>query len=328
MLPRGMRSRGRSLLFGSVAGLGFMIAGTSSTVSRAAPLESVSAECRAQVEKALRALAPAFARKTRRVSSIGKGSLEHAVASYAPPRFHAVDEGALPAPHDGARCPQDMASVGSRFCVDRYEGSVVERLADGTTRPHSPYHPLPPSDGIVYLARSTANAVPQGYVSAAQAQRACNAVGKRLCTPVEWRVACAGNEGYVYPYGQDRVDGKCHDHGVTPMLTFHAAALKRGWGLAELNDPRNNQLEGTVEKTGTHAECVNDVGAYDMVGNLHEWTSDPNGTFQGGYWLDTSQHGDGCAYRTISHGFDYRDYSTGFRCCRDVDAEAGAAPPP
>jgi sulfatase modifying factor 1 len=52
-----------------------------------------------------------------------------------------------------------------------------------------------------------------------------------------------------------------------------------------------------------------------MVGNLHEWTADPNGTFQGGYWLDTSQHGDGCAYRTISHGFTYHDYSTGFRCC-------------
>jgi formylglycine-generating enzyme required for sulfatase activity len=54
-----------------------------------------------------------------------------------------------------------------------------------------------------------------------------------------------------------------------------------------------------------------------MVGNLHEWTADPNGTFQGGYWLDTSLHGDGCAYRTIAHPFDYRDYSIGFRCCAD-----------
>jgi formylglycine-generating enzyme required for sulfatase activity len=54
-----------------------------------------------------------------------------------------------------------------------------------------------------------------------------------------------------------------------------------------------------------------------MVGNLDEWTADPNGTFQGGFWLDTSQHGDGCAYRTIAHPYDYHDYSTGFRCCAD-----------
>ena len=44
-----------------------------------------------------------------------------------------------------------------------------------------------------------------------------------------------------------------------------------------------------------------------------------DGTFQGGYWLDTSQHGDGCAYRTIAHSFDYHDYSTGFRCCGDIE---------
>ena len=35
-----------------------------------------------------------------------------------------------------------------------------------------------------------------------------------------------------------------------------------------------------------------------MVGNLHEWTNDPNGTFQGGYYLDTHKNGDGCTYRT------------------------------
>ena len=101
------------------------------------------------------------------------------------------------------------------------------------------------------------------------------------------------------------------------MLTFHADTMKRGWGAAELNDARNNQLEGGLAKTGAFLECVTDQGAFDMVGNLHEWTADANGTFQGGYWLDTSQHGDGCAYRTIAHGFDYHDYSTGFRCCAD-----------
>ena len=216
--------------------------------------------------------------------------------------------------------PPTWPSSRSRFCVDKYEGSLVEKLADGTTRPHSPYHSPAPVDGTVYLARSVAGVVPQGYISAAQAQGACKASGKRLCQPVEWRAACGGTEGFAYPYGPTRAPGKCHDSGATPMLTFHASTMKRGWGLSELNDARNNQLEGSVAKTGASPECVNDVGAYDMVGNLHEWTADPNGTFQGGYWLDTSQHGDGCAYRTIAHAFDYHDYSTGFRCCADASA--------
>jgi formylglycine-generating enzyme required for sulfatase activity len=139
---------------------------------------------------------------------------------------------------------------------------------------------------------------------------------------VEWRAACGGSQGFAYPYGPTRTAGKCHDTGAAPMLVFHAAEMKKGWGLVELNDPRNNQLDGTVAKTGAFPECVNDYGAFDMVGNLHEWTADPNGTFQGGYWLDTAQHGDGCAYRTISHGFSYHDYSTGFRCCAGNERSA------
>jgi len=292
------------------------------TLVHAAPPEDVPADCRAQVLYALRVLEPAFAGKARRAAPGGKGTIEFAIASYAPPRLHPVEEGALPKARAAGRCPADMAMVGSRFCVDKYEGSIVEKLADGTTRPHSPYHTPSPAEGIVYVARNGPGVVPQAYISAAQAQGACREAGKRLCHPVEWRAACGGSEGFAYPYGPSRVQGKCHDSGVAPMLVLHAATMKRGWGREELNDPRNNQLEGSVARTGASPECVNDLGAYDMVGNLHEWTADPNGTFQGGYWLDTSQHGDGCAYRTVAHGFEYRDYSTGFRCCAEVESSS------
>jgi len=53
-----------------------------------------------------------------------------------------------------------------------------------------------------------------------------------------------------------------------------------------------------------------------MVGNLHEWTADPNGSFKGGYYMDTHKNGDGCFYTTTAHGPSYHDYSTGFRCCK------------
>ena len=299
---------------------GLLAIAMTATIVHAAPPESVPPECRAQVSNALRLLEPAFAGKTRSVQASNRGSIELAVASYAPPRLHAVDEGTLPPVKAGARCPAEMALFGGRFCVAKYEGSLVVRLQGGTTRPHSPYVSPMPVEGNVYYARSIANVVPQGYVSAQQAQAACKASSKRLCQPVEWRAACGGTEGFAYPYGPTRIEKKCHDSGATPMLTYHADTMKRGWGREELNDARNNQLDGGLAKTGASPECVNDLGAFDMVGNLHEWTADPNGTFQGGYWLDTSQHGDGCAYRTTAHGYDYHDYSTGFRCCADVIA--------
>lgn len=281
--------------------------------------ERAPPRCREQVENALDLLAPAYAGKTRKVAAKEPGSIEAAIWGYVPARFHPVEEGTLPPKRTGARCPPGMALVASRFCVDRYEASIVLRHDDGTETPHSPYE-APPADKVA-VARSVKGVVPQAYISAKQAEAACRAAGKRLCHPVEWRLACGGSEGTAYPYGPVRKPGVCHDKGASPMLTFHAATMKRGWGLAELNDPRNNQLEGTVAKTGSFPDCVTEDGVYDMVGNLHEWTADPNGTFQGGYWLDTSQHGEGCAYRTIAHGYTYRDYSTGFRCCADAKTE-------
>jgi formylglycine-generating enzyme required for sulfatase activity len=85
-----------------------------------------------------------------------------------------------------------------------------------------------------------------------------------------------------------------------------------------MNDPQLNRLSGTVAATGSHAQCTNDYGVYDMVGNVHEWVDDPEGTFLGGFYLDTHQLGDGCNYRTPGHDVYYHDYSTGFRCCADV----------
>ena len=55
---------------------------------------------------------------------------------------------------------------------------------------------------------------------------------------------------------------------------------------------------------------------FDMMGNLHEWTSDPTGTFRGGFYVDTVNNNPGCLYRTTAHTTPHWDYSTGFRCRR------------
>ncbi|MEO7110088.1 MAG: SUMF1/EgtB/PvdO family nonheme iron enzyme [Polyangiaceae bacterium] len=267
-----------------------------------------------QVRQALAQIAPAFDPQKRSVASGAAGSIEAAIAAHVPTKFHTVDEGTLAPAKSSAKCPPEMAlSGGGRFCIDRYECAVDERAADGSLQAHAIYEPL--SSTRTYVARSSAGVTPQAYVSAAAALAACTNAGKRLCAPVEWRAACGGSNGYAFPYGPTRVANKCHDTGKAPMLVYFSSSLSRGFNPLELNDPRLDQLPDTVAKTGSSSGCVTDEGVFDMVGNLDEWTADTNGTFQGGCWLDTSQHGDGCAYRTIAHDFQYHDYSLGFRCC-------------
>ena len=313
-----MLRRRRPALLVALVGVFALVAIVPFTIAEAAKPEDAPPESRDQVALALTALRDMTSGVRRSGDAGAPGTIEEAMARFAPGKFHPVDEGTvLPLKKDG-RCPSEMSLVAGRVCVDRYEASLVEG-ADGGELAVSPYHP--PAAGHVYVARSRPGVVPQAYISGPQAAAACKAAGKRLCAPVEWRAACGGREGLAFPYGKKREPGKCHDHGTAPMLVFFADTMKRGWGPLELNDPRLNQEPGTVDKTGASPACVNDYGLYDMVGNLHEWTSDPNGTFQGGYWLDTSEHGEGCAYRTIGHGFDYHDYSIGFRCCKDPVAE-------
>jgi sulfatase modifying factor 1 len=233
-----------------------------------------------------------------------------------------VVEGRLPAPAVGAVCPPETANIDDRFCIDRYEASLVEVTPDGRETPWPPFGAIGElEEGHVLRAVSSANVYPQAYISGAQAEKACAAAGKRLCAPVEWRKACMGPQGHRFGYGDERVAGRCNDEGSgrSPMLRLYPQ-VATSWtlvGLTEMNDPRLNQLEGTLAPTGSHEGCTNDYGVYDMVGNLHEWTNDPHGTFQGGYYLDTHLNGDGCSYRTVAHEMTYHDYSTGFRCCAD-----------
>lgn len=210
-------------------------------------------------------------------------------------------------------CGDGMVAIDGRFCIDKYEASLVEVLPSGEERPISPF-------GRVRRKRVRAVSVPgvfpQGYVSAVEAQRACKAAGKRLCRIDEWRKACRGPEGASFGYGDRREPGRCNDRGRSPVIRLFGFR----YSSRTMNDPRLNQQEGTLAKTGSHAGCTNGYGVFDMVGNLHEWVADHRGTFVGGYYQDVASkgHGEGCSYVTTAHAARYHDYSTGFRCCRDL----------
>lgn len=237
----------------------------------------------------------------------------------APPKRVASLAGGSGASSDVApRCPRHMASVaanGHAFCIDRYEAGVVEVDPRGRTSPHSPYEPV---TGKKVKAFSAPGVVPQGYISGVEAKAACENAGKRLCSPEEWELACRGRRATTYPYGDDEVAGRCNAERRSshPVVELFKDSEEPFHDFAKMNDPRINRLPKTVSKTGAHASCKSSFGAFDMVGNLHEWTSDPKGQFRGGYFMDTHKNGDGCGYRTVAHDFSYRDYSTGFRCCK------------
>ena len=214
-------------------------------------------------------------------------------------------------------CPAGMASIDGRFCVDRYEASLVEVLPSGEQRPFPFYLGI---EGHEVRAVSVPGVKPQAHISEKQAGAACQASGKRLCKPQEWRTACMGPEHTTWGYGEKKEEARCNDHGRSPIGVIFPTAAGHTWGWDQLNNEKLNQVEGTLAETGAHSGCTNGYGVYDMVGNLHEWVDDPKGTFQGGYYQDTHLNGDGCGYRTTAHNAVYHDYSTGFRCCSDAES--------
>jgi len=228
------------------------------------------------------------------------------------PEAHPLpNEGLVEEPGD-AGCPDGMARV-EDFCVDRYE-AALERVGAAAPSSWSPF--WNPGDEEV-RAVSIRGAIPQGYVSGIQAGAACAAAGKRLCSDTEWLRACQGPDGTTYPYGDARMPGVCNDaRAAHPAIEYFGTS--DDWIWSELGHPCLDQLPDSLDPAGANDGCVTAEGIYDMMGNLHEWTADPAGTFRGGFFVDTIINGNGCLYRTTAHDTGHWDYSTGFRCCADA----------
>jgi len=236
----------------------------------------------------------------------------------------AVVIGALSVPSEArGPCGVGMAYVEleskKSFCIDRWEASVVE-IRGGEQVAHPATQPV---TNLKVRAVSQAGVIPQGYISKNEAEEACKNAHKRLCTGEEWGRACRGRNPTKFPYGDERKAGYCNDSGRAPIASLHPELVGDAVyaSVTAMNDPRINAARNTVARTGRFPKCKSAFNVFDMVGNLHEWVSDVHegnrGTFRGGYYQDTHENGDGCAYSTVAHDVSYHDYSTGFRCCKD-----------
>jgi formylglycine-generating enzyme required for sulfatase activity len=230
----------------------------------------------------------------------------------------------------------------AQVCIDRYEAHLVIPGSGAQFVAH-PHYERPPA-GARYEARSAPGVMPQAYISRVEAKRACENAGKRLCSLGEWYRACRGGSDTTYPYGARFQKGRCNV-GRPHLLTRFFGANPMNWSYeGHFNNPKLDQEPGFLLRTGERAGCTNDFGVFDMVGNLHEWVSDRadptlakklpltpgirnalgrstgKGVFMGGFFSTTDEHGRGCNFVTAAHEPAYHDYSTGFRCCKDLAA--------
>lgn len=126
--------------------------------------------------------------------------------------------------------------------------------------------------------------IPRTGASWFQAKKLCASKGKRLCELKEWRSAC----GSKYPYGGRHDADKC-------------------------NTADEDGFERSLGKTGAFKRCRSRSGAYDMVGNAHEWVAEQR-IAGGGFESDDAVGS--CSYSSPKSPASTESY-VGFRCCAD-----------
>ncbi|MEM6292950.1 MAG: SUMF1/EgtB/PvdO family nonheme iron enzyme [Myxococcota bacterium] len=136
--------------------------------------------------------------------------------------------------------------------------------------------------------------IPKTQVTLADAKKACEDGGRRLCSASEWKLACRGAEGRRQPYAGARVEGRCND------------ALD---GVGQ-----------NLSRSGARAECVSPEGVYDLVGNVGEWVD--GGAVLGG---DAMTNRASCTTRK-KPGASTMSPAIGFRCCVSLDEGDEPAP--
>lgn len=152
---------------------------------------------------------------------------------------------------------------------------------------------MPPKDwtGGTYPLGKADN--PVVYVRYEDALEYCKWKGKRLPTEEEWERAARGAEGFAYPFGMTFKVGIC------------------------------NTSESNIKDTSPvykHKQCVSPYGAYDMAGNVWEWTSSTESgkcILKGGSYKDKADKA--FSYINRKEDASKSDKNIGFRCVLNLE---------
>lgn len=225
-------------------------------------------------------------------------------------------------------CPTDMSLVDGEHCPSleyeckRFVDDASPSCAEYARKPECRYNTV--SRRFCIDHHEWPNRVgerPAVYVTWYDAKRSCESVGKRLCARSEWTLACEGPKRAPYPYGWERFPSPCNVSRPSLYVSERALANRA---------TRDATLEKLwqADAIGSHPDCVSAYGAYDMIGNVDEWTDNREeggaqvSTLNGGYWGPVRNT---CRLTTKTHGPDFHFYQIGFRCC--ADARDGIAVP-
>jgi hypothetical protein len=198
-------------------------------------------------------------------------------------------------------CPPDMMLIENSFCMDIWEASRPDATA------------LFPGVDESYAV--SAPGVPPWWsysLTQAEARAACEAACKRLCTVAEWEATCAGPAQTVYGYGNTYEAATCNGIDTYCNCAHATCAAQPTCPYAFCR----SQCGGTfhADPTGSHPNCVNAWGLYDMNGNVWE-AVEANETypFRGGAF--------NCGNSQSNHRCDFvptwNISARGFRCCAD-----------
>ncbi len=196
----------------------------------------------------------------------------------------------VPVASSALECPADMVPVSDLFCLDRYAASRADATEDSPGTSAAAPRSVP---GVLPWEVGDDNAT---------AAKACDAAGKRLCTPFEWELACRGPVGTLYGYGGTYDPKVCNG-----LDTFGAAGVK-------------------LLPTGVLAGCTNGWGAFDLNGNLWEHVAEGDGSaVRGGAY--------NCLDSMSLHRCDYiprtwTPSALGFRCCLSPEGAPDPGPDP
>ena len=196
--------------------------------------------------------------------------------------------------------PPGMVYVpGGTFTMGRDNG------ADEAERPE---HRVTVKSFFIDIYELNDSGRPQTGMTWDQADRYCRNVGKRLPTEEEWEFAARGTDGRIYPWGNN-------------------------WQANAANAA--GESSGPTQR-GSYKNGASPFGAYDMVGNVWEWTASDFRSYPGGRLpASVASGGDlkvirggsyesSRAYATTTYrtGWPARGAKTydqtGFRCVKDA----------